>query len=247
MAWNWESTMPMRSRIFIMSRRVEPTGRRKHLLTDRMKALAASSLAQKIGYLKAEDFPGSRVFVSLPVQSFVSGRIINCKNNICLVTRGAVEIYHTVHSYFIKRLSSGTLFGDMPLLGQTMLITKALAGEEGAEIGFMDTYTAKRWARTNPLGLLEKIGCRLADIEQEHYSSHFQLADSRIATLLLKLAGKDSVIEGISHEELGEHLGLYRETVTVILDAWKLDKLIEVGRMKITILEKRALKELSEL
>ena len=128
-----------------------------------------------------------------------------------------------------------------------MLITKALAGEEGAEIGFMDTDTAKRWARTNPLGLIEKIGCRLTDIEEEHYSSHFQLADSRIAALLLELAGKDSFIEGISHQELGDRLGLYRETVTVILDAMKLDKLIEVSRMRITILEKRALKELSEL
>lgn len=158
-----------------------------------------------------------------------------------------VEIYHASHNYFIKRLSAGTLFGDMPLLGQTMLITKALAGEVGAEIAFMDEETAKRWARTNPLGLLEKIGSRLAEIEEEHYSSHFQLADSRLAGLLLRLAGKDSVIEGISHQELGERLGLYRETVTVILDAWKLDKLIAVGRMKITILEKRALRELSEL
>ena len=239
--------MPLRSLIFNMSRRVEPTGRRKHLLTDRMKALSSSALAQKIGYLKAEDFPGSRVFVSLPVQSFAHGRIINCKNNLCLVTRGAVEIHHSAHGYLIKRLSAGTLFGDMPLLGQTMLITKALAGEGGAEIGFMDTDAARRWARTNPLGLIEKIGNRLADIEEEHYSSHFQLADSRIAALLLELAGKDAVIEGISHQGLGDRLGLYRETVTVILDAMKLDKLIEVGRKKITILEKRALKELSEL
>ncbi len=158
-----------------------------------------------------------------------------------------VEIRHATHNYFIKRLPMGTLFGDLPLLGQSMLITKALAGEGGAEIGFMDEDTAKRWARTNPLGLLEKIGCRLAAIEEEHYSSHFQLADSRIAGLLLNLAGKGSVVEGYSHEDLGERLGLYRETVTVILDAWKLDKLIDVGRMKITLLEKRALKELSEL
>ncbi len=212
-----------------------------------MKDLSASALAQKIGYLKAEDFPGLRVFVSLPVQSFAHGRIINCKNNLCLVTRGAVEIYHDAHNYFIKRLAAGALFGEMSLLGQTMLITKAVAGEEGAEIGFMDTDTAKRWARTNPLGLIEKIGSRLTDIELEHYSSHFQLADSRIAALLLKLAGKNSVIEGYSHEDLGEKLGIYRETVTIILDAWKLDKLIEVSWKKITILEKRALKELSEL
>jgi CRP-like cAMP-binding protein len=231
----------------IMSRQVEPTGRRKHLLTDRMKALAASALAQKIGYLKAENFPGSRVFVSLPVQSFTQGRIINCKDTICLVVRGMVEICHATHNYFIKQLPAGTLFGEMPLLGQSMLITKALAGEGGAEIGFMDEDTAKRWARINTLVLLEKIGGRLFEVEEEHYSSHFQLADSRVAALLLRLAGKGSIIEGYSHEDLGEKLGLYRETVTIILDGWKLDKLIEVGRMKITILEKRALKELSEL
>ena len=237
--------MPRRLRrgFFTMSR----VGIRRHLLTDRMKDLAASSLAQKIGYLKTEDFPGSRVFVSLPVQSFTQGRIINCKDTICLVVRGMVEIRHATHNYFIKRLPAGTFFGEMPLLGQSMLITKALAGEGGAEIGFMDEDTAKRWARTNTLVLLEKIGGRLFEVEEEHYSSHFQLADSRIAGLLLKLAGKDSVIEGVSHQELGDRLGLYRETVTVILDAWKLDKLIEVNRMRITILEKRALKELSNL
>ena len=228
---------------FTMSR----VGIRRHLLTDRMKDLVASSLAQKIGYLKTQNFPGSRIFVSLPIQSFERGRIINCKNSLCLVTRGMVEIYHATHNYFIKRLPVGTLFGEMPLLGQSMLITKALAGEGGAEIGFMDEDTAKRWARTNTLVLLEKIGGRLFEIEEEHYSSRFQLADSRIAGLLLKLAGKESVIEGVSHQELGDRLGLYRETVTVILDAWKLDKLIEVNRMRITILEKRALKELSEL
>jgi len=236
--------VPVLPLFLIMNR--EP-GRRKHLLTDKMKALAASSLAQKIGYLKAEDFPGSRMFVSLPVQSFAQGRVINCKNNICLVTRGAVEIYHAVHTYFIKRLPKGTLFGDMSLLGQTMLSTKAVAGEVGAEIGFMDADTAKRWVRTNPLGLIEKIGGRLTEIEEEHYSARFQLADSRIAELLLELAGKGSTIEGLSHQELGERLGLYRETVTIILDAMKLDKLITVGRMKITILEKQALKELSGL
>lgn len=189
------------SLFFDMSR----IGIRRHLLTDRMKDLAASSLAQKIGYLKAQDFPGSRIFVSLPVQSFTQGRIINCKDNLCLVTRGMVEIYHATHNYFIKRLTAGTLFGDLPLLGQTMLITKAIAADGGAEIGFMDSETAKRWARTNTLVLLEKIGSRLFEIEEEHYSSHFQLADSRIAGLLLKLAGKGSVIEGgvIRNWEIG--------------------------------------------
>jgi hypothetical protein len=51
----------------------------------------------------------------------------------------------------------------------------------------------------------------------------------------------------LSHEELGEMLGAYRETVTTSLGVMELDNLIKVDRMKITILDKRGLKELSEL
>jgi CRP-like cAMP-binding protein len=128
-----------------------------------------------------------------------------------------------------------------------MLAVEAVAGAEGALISFMRADAAREWIESSPVTILENIGSRLASIEAEYYRSSFQLADSRIAALLLELAGENSVIEEVSHEKLGERLGLYRETVTVVLDAMKLDKLIEVGRMRIAILDKRALRELSEL
>jgi hypothetical protein len=40
---------------------------------------------------------------------------------------------------------------------------------------------------------------------------------------------------------------VYRETVTNVLDALKSERIIEVGRKRLTILNKRALVELSEL
>lgn len=160
---------------------------------------------------------------------------------------GLVQIRHSHHDYLVKELMPGALFGNLHLLGQTMLATEASAGAEGALISFMSADTAREWIAANPVLIFEKIGSRLASVEAEHYRTGFQLADSRIAALLLELAGGDSIIEGISHEKLGERLGLYRETVTVVLDAMKLDKLIEVGRMRISILDKRAVRELSEL
>src|ERR1044071_10474462 len=119
-----------------MSRRVNPSGRRKHVLTDKMKALAANALARKIGYLRVEDFHGSTIFASLPRQYFHAKRIIRLKNALCLVSGGVVQIRHSHHDFLVKELTPGALFGDMPLLGQTMLAAEALAGAEGALISF---------------------------------------------------------------------------------------------------------------
>ena len=55
------------------------------------------------------------------------------------------------------------------------------------------------------------------------------------------------MIAGHTHAELGEFLGTYRETITNTLSLVELDGIIQVNRMKITILDKRALRELSEL
>ena len=73
------------------------------------------------------------------------------------------------------------------------------------------------------------------------------MSDSRVAALLLELAGERSTIQGFTHDELGERIGVYRETMTNVLDAMKFDKLIKVGRRRLTILDKKALRELSEL
>ena len=131
-------------------------------------------------------------------------------------------------------------------LGQTILGTKAIAGKTGATVFVMNIRTAKRWVESNP-SIYSKLAQRLYDIEIEHYRSRFQLADSRLATFLLDTAGQGSTIDGLTHEKIGERLGLIRETVTVILDAMKSDKLIEVQKKRITILDKRTLREMSEL
>jgi CRP-like cAMP-binding protein len=220
---------------------------RKRELTQKMKTLAASALAQKIGYLRVKDLPDARFFETLPTQSFNAHRIIRGNDELFLLKEGAVEIWHTQHDFLVKEITPGLLFGEMPLLGQAMLGTKAITGAAGATVAVMDLNKAREWIKAASISIVEKIGCRLADVEAEHYRSHFQLVDSRIAALLLELAGEGSTVQGLTHDEIGEKIGVYRETVTIVLDGMKRDRLIEIGRKSITMLNKRALSELSEL
>lgn len=227
----------------IMSKPVE-SGRRKHLLTDRTKALAASVLAENIGYLRI-DFSDA-ILETLPAQSYNPHRMIRCKEELFIVKEGMVEIWHTRYDKLVKELKPGAMFGDMPPLGQTILGTRVITGETGATVLVMNTETAKRWVENNP-SICSELGKRLYEIETEHYRSRFQLADSRIAAFLLDVAGQGITIDGLTHEKIGERIGLNRETVTLILNAMKSDRLIDVQKKRITILDKRAMQEMSEL
>lgn len=231
-----------------MNKRPKPhKGVKKHEPTERKKALTASALAQKIGYLRIEELPDSQIFDALPTKSFNPHRIIRGNDELFLVRQGLVEIWHTQHDTLVKYLDPGVLFGDFPLLGQTMMGTRAITGSLGATITIIDADTARRWIKTDPLWVVEMLGDRLVKVEDDHYRSRFQLADSRIAAFLLERAGEGSTITGLTHSDIGKNIGLYRETVTNMLDALKLDGIIEIGRMKVIILNRRVLKELSEL
>lgn len=213
-------------------------------MTDRMKELSAKALAQKVGYLKSDDLPGD--FESLQEITFYPGKNIKSKDNLYLIKTGSVIIHHAHHKYFIKDLSPGCVFGNLPLLGQTILFTEATAGTEGATLAIIDVQIAARWIQKNPIKILELVGPRLCAMETDQYRTRFQLVDSRVAALLLQLSA-DNVLEGFSHEELGEILGVYRETVTMALSVMEEDRVIGTARRRITILDKKALKEISEL
>ncbi len=221
--------------------------KRQHLLTEKRIALAASALAQKIGYLNVHEFSATSIFDSLPIRPYSANRVIRSNDELLIVKGGSVEIWHTRYDRLVKELSEGAMFGEMPLLGQTLLGTRAITGTEGATVAVMNLEAAKRWIRSEPVAIFEKLGPRLAEIDARHYGSQFQLVDSRIAAELLELAGEGSVIEGLTHEEIGLRVGSYRETVTSILSAMKAGRLIEIGRKKITLLDKRRLQELAEL
>jgi CRP-like cAMP-binding protein len=218
----------------------------KHVFTDKRKVLAARTLAQKIGYLRAQDFPPS-LFDNLPARIINAHRILRPKDELFIVQNGVVEIWHSYHDMLVTELGPGSLFGEMSLLDQTMLGCQAIAGPEGVTICVVNVERVIECIKVPPFNILQELGRRLVLMEGEHYRATFQTVESRLAGLLLELAGAESSIKGFTHEEFGERIGTYRETVTNALDAMRLDRLIEIGRKRIGILDKRALLELSQL
>lgn len=219
----------------------------RHILSPKRKHLAASMLAQKIGYLKVQDFSRLSFSESLPTQEFSSHRVLRPHDELFVVRTGIVEIWHSNHDMLVSELEPGIIFGDMSLLGQTILGCKAIAGSDGVTVAVIDIEKVTDWIRQDGLTLFQELGPRLGLVETDHYRASFQTVESRVAGLLLEIAGASSSVEGYTHKDIGEQIGAYRESVTNAIHEMKINGFVEVGRMRITILDKRALRELSEL
>jgi CRP/FNR family cyclic AMP-dependent transcriptional regulator len=210
------------------------------LLTDKRKRLAAASLAQKIGYLKLE-------LPDISARHFNAHKILRPNNELFVIRKGVVEIWHTQHDMLVTELGENSVFGEMSLLGQTMLGCQAIVGSGGVTVGVMDVDQVTELIGSDELSFLQTIGPRLAHVETDHYRAIFQDAESRAAALILELAGEESFVAGLTHEDIGNQLGMYRETITIVIGRLKKSGIIKLNRMKITILNKKKLRELSEL
>jgi hypothetical protein len=102
----------------------------------------------------------------------------------------------------VTELGQDSIFGDMPLLGQTMLGTQVIAGSGGVGVSVMHTEQITQWINSDPLSVLQEIGPRFARLQADHYRTQFYTVESRLAALLLDLAGNDSVITGLTHGDL---------------------------------------------
>ena len=97
------------------------------------------------------------------------------------------------------------------------------------------------------LRMLEMTGRRLSDAEARLEDMAFKGIPARLASLLLRLADERGAndIVGLTHQDLAETIGTYRETATQVLNDMKLAGLIEIGRKRIDILDRARLGELA--
>jgi CRP-like cAMP-binding protein len=75
----------------------------------------------------------------------------------------------------------------------------------------------------------------------------FKGIPARLASLLLRLSVErnSSDILGLTHQDLAETIGTYRETATQVLNDMKAQGLIEIGRKRITIKDPGKLAEVA--
>lgn len=135
---------------------------KKHSSTKHTKALVAALLSKRIGYLTGDDFPDQRLFNELHTRTYAPHRIIRSKEDeLFILRRGMVEVWHTHHDILVKKLTTGMLFGEMHLLGQTMITTQSQASDAGAVVAIMNMEQVKELIAANALPLAEKLYPRL--------------------------------------------------------------------------------------
>jgi CRP/FNR family transcriptional regulator, cyclic AMP receptor protein len=165
-----------------------------------------------------------------------------------ILKEGRVQLYRISpegKKLVITTLGPHTLFGEMALLGTKMHNTFAEAVED-CLICVMSRTDLERLILNKPqvaLRILEATGKRLREAEERLENMAFKGIPARLASLLLRLADEQGsdVINGLTHQDLAESVGTYRETATQVLNDLKTNGYIAIGRKKITIVDRAGL------
>lgn len=210
----------------------------------------ASALRDKIGYLSMMQLfrdlsPAEMQEIdrATRMQTCTPGRVFYTPGEtgevLFLLKKGAVQIYRMSpegRKLVIATLPQYSFFGEMSCIGQGMYDTFAEATEDSL-ICIMSRSDVERLLLSKPkvaLRILEAVGKRVVDAERQLEEIAFKGLIPRLASLLLREA-EGNEITGLSHQDIAERLGVYRETVTSALNELKTAGLIEIGRKRITI------------
>lgn len=170
-----------------------------------------------------------------------------------ILKEGRVQLYRISpegKKLVITTLGPHTLFGEMALLGTKMHNTFAEAVED-CLICVMSRNDLERLILNKPqvaIRILETTGRRLREAEERLENMAFKGIPARLASLLLRLSREQESddIVGLTHQDLAESVGTYRETATQVLNDLKGQGVIDIGRKRITILDREALEEIAE-
>jgi CRP-like cAMP-binding protein len=167
-----------------------------------------------------------------------------------ILKEGRVQLYRLNpggKKLIIATLGSYSLFGEMAMLGARMNNTFAEAMED-CLICVMSHNDLQRLILAHPqiaLHILENNGRRLSEAESRLEDMAFKGVTARIANLLLRLADDQgpgvAVIEGYTHADLADSVATYRETATQILNDLMAAGVIEIGRKRISIIDREGL------
>lgn len=170
-----------------------------------------------------------------------------------ILKEGRVQLYRISpegKKLVITTVGPHTLFGEMALLGTKMHNTFAEAIED-CLICVMSRTDLERLILNKPqvaLRILEITGKRLREAEERLENMAFKGIPARLASLLLRLGNEQGGLEitGLTHQDLAESVGTYRETATQVLNDLKSNGYIDIGRKRITILDRDGLEEVAE-
>ena len=186
-------------------------------------------------------------------RSFSKGQVIYTPGEtgeaLFLLRAGAVQIYRMSpegRKLVIAQLLPFSFFGEMSCIGQGMYDTFAEVVEDST-IVTMNCAVLNRLLATKPevaRRILEAFGRRVLDAERQLEETVFKGIPARVAALLVRESKGDSV-DGLTHQDIADRLGVYRETATNALNELKAAGLVEIGRKHIRILDRERLRRIA--
>ena len=168
-----------------------------------------------------------------------------------ILKRGHVNLYRINpdgKKLVLAAVGPGTVFGEMSLLGQGMHDTFAEAADE-CMLCVMSRPDVEHVLVSKPLvalRFLEVLAHRLSDVETRLETVAFKSVPARLASEILRIADSSGGrVEGLSHQDLADAVGSYRETVTRILNDFRRDGLIDLDRLHVEVKNRAGLEALA--
>lgn len=188
---------------------------------------------------------------SLTVRSFQSGEIVcsagDMFSSLVLVVSGRVQLFRKTEEgrrFVVATLGPGSMFGEESLLGGQGPDTSAVALEP-CTVWVFPGHMAQQFSSTEAMfgfGLVQAMGQRVVEAENRLEQMAYSTIASRLAALLLELAGDVSGgVVRATHQELADMLGTWRETISKTLQEFRRQGLVASSRRQLTLLDKEGL------
>jgi len=175
-----------------------------------------------------------------------------------LLKEGRVRLYRLSpegKSLTTSIVDPGSIFGEMAVLGQGMQDSFAEALED-CVIYTLNSRDVQDLFLNDPRvsrRLLELVSQRLADTERKLEDFAFKSVPQRLASMLLELAqvpldrreGAVTLPTRLTHQQLAEMIGTYRETVTKVLNDFRQQGWIRMERGRIQLLDLDVLQDMA--
>ena len=195
------------------------------------------------------------LFDDVELQTCPVGTILFTPEDPCevlyILREGLVELYRLTASgkrLVTRQILPGSVFGVMGLLGQTMQgnFAETIEASSICTITREDVLTLLKRRPDIALRMLEIVGTRLRLIDERFLEAVYSSVDVRLAHFLLTYTDSASgELADITHEEIGDTIGVVRQTVTETLGLMRKRGLIRTGPKHIQIIDRHGLEAIA--
>jgi len=171
---------------------------------------------------------------------------------VYLLIEGEVRLYRLGadgRRFTVATLQPGAAFGQASLLGSLESETYAEASEPSSVWIIADRSAKEIFSRNAglSLSLLAGLSQRLVEVEARLESLAYKKVPAQLATLLLQMMDQTSgTVAGVTHQDLADMLGTYRETVSQAFREFRRRGLVKPGRKNVIILDPEGLRRIAD-